>query len=58
MKSRESLMFWVGMTAEYGLSMIPSDFYNHAGMSQPVHYPKVPRKMPELENKYLALFLQ
>ena len=51
----------VGMTAEYGLSTIPSDFYMnatvYAGMSQPVHYPKVP-KMPELENKiYLALFL-
>lgn len=29
----------------------------YAGMSQPVHYPKV-SKMPELENKiYLALFL-
>ena len=51
----------VGMTAEYGLSTIPSDFYMnatvYAGMSQPVHYPKV-SKMPELENKiYLALFL-
>ena len=51
----------VGMTAEYGLSTIPSDFYENAtvygGMSHLISYPAVP-KMPKLENKiYLAIFL-
>ncbi len=51
----------VGMTAEYGLSTIPSDFYENAtvygGLSHLISYPAVPKK-PELENKiYLAIFL-
>ena len=51
----------IGLATEYGLSTIPSDFYEnttvYAGMQQPVEYPEVP-KMPELENKiYLAVYL-
>lgn len=49
------------MTAEYGLSIILSDFYMnstvYAGMSESIRYPVIP-KMPKLENKvYLTLFL-
>ncbi|MEY8708855.1 discoidin domain-containing protein [Bacteroides faecichinchillae] len=51
----------IGLAAEYGLSTIPSDFYEnatvYAGMQQLIKYPEVP-KMPELENKiYLAIYL-
>lgn len=69
MKSGESLITgWfpeersgVGITTEYGLSIVPSDFYMnatvYAGMSKSIHYPVIP-KMPKLENKvYLTLFL-
>lgn len=69
MKSGESLITgWfpeersgVGITTEYGLSIVPSDFYMnatvYAGMPKSIHYPVIP-KMPKLENKvYLTLFL-
>lgn len=69
MKSGESLITgWfpeersgVGITTEYGLSIVPSDFYMnatvYAGMSKSIHYPVIP-KMPKLENKvYLTLYL-
>ncbi|MDD3036521.1 discoidin domain-containing protein [Bacteroides sp.] len=51
----------IGLATEYGLSTIPSDFYEnatvYAGMQQQIQYPEVP-KMPELENKiYLAIYL-
>lgn len=51
----------IGLATEYGLSTVPSDFYEnstvYAGMSHEIDYPKVP-KMPRLENKiYLAVFL-
>lgn len=51
----------IGLATEYGLSTIPSDFYEnatvYAGMRQPVKYPEV-SKMPKLENKiYLAIYL-
>lgn len=51
----------IGLATEYGLSTIPSDFYEnatvYAGMQQPVCYPEIP-KMPKLENKiYLAIYL-
>ena len=51
----------IGLATEYGLSTIPSDFYEnatvYAGMDHQIQYPVVP-KMPALENKiYLALFL-
>lgn len=51
----------IGLATEYGLSTIPSDFYEnttvYAGMPQQIQYPEVP-KMPALENKiYLALYM-
>ena len=51
----------IGLATEYGLSTIPSDFYEnttvYAGMQQQIQYPKIP-KMPVLENKiYLALYM-
>lgn len=51
----------IGLATEYGLSTIPSDFYEnatvYAGMQQQIQYPEVP-KMPALENKiYLALYM-
>lgn len=51
----------IGLATEYGLSTIPSDFYEnttvYAGMPQQVQYPEIP-KMPTLENKiYLALYM-
>lgn len=51
----------IGLATEYGLSTIPSDFYEnttvYAGMRQQIQYPEVP-KMPVLENKiYLALYM-
>lgn len=51
----------IGLATEYGLSTIPSDFYEnttvYAGMQQQIQYPEVP-KMPLLENKiYLALYM-
>lgn len=51
----------IGLATEYGLSTVPSDFYEnstvYAGMPHDINMPEVPR-MPELENKiYLAVFL-
>ena len=51
----------IGLATEYGLSTIPSDFYEnttvYAGMQQQIQYPEIP-KMPALENKiYLALYM-
>lgn len=51
----------IGLATEYGLSTVPSDFYEnttvYAGMPHDIRYPAVP-KMPRLENKvYLAIFL-
>ncbi len=51
----------VGLTTRYGMSTIPSDFYENAtvygGMDQPIEYPTVPR-MPKLENKiYVTLYM-
>lgn len=51
----------IGLVSEYGLSTVPSDFYEnttvYAGMDDNIDYPAVPKK-PELENKiYLAVFL-
>lgn len=51
----------IGLATEYGLSTIPSDFFEnttvYAGMQQQIQYPEVP-KMPVLENKiYLALYM-
>lgn len=51
----------IGLATEYGLSTIPSDFYEnatvYAGMQQQINCPEVP-KMPKLENKiYLAIYL-
>lgn len=69
MKAGESIMtgWWaeersgIGIGTEYGISTIPSDFYEnatvYAGMSHQIGLPVVPKK-PELENKvYLAIFL-
>ncbi len=69
MKAGESIIlgWWaeersgIGIGTEYGISTIPSDFYEnatvYAGMSHIIQMPVVPKK-PELENKvYLALFL-
>ena len=69
MKAGESIMlgWWaeersgIGIGTEYGISTIPSDYYDnatvYAGMSHIINLPVVPKK-PELENKvYLALFL-
>ena len=51
----------IGLATEYGLSTIPSDFYEnttvYAGMQQQIQYPEIP-KMPALENKiYLSIYL-
>lgn len=51
----------IGLATEYGLSTIPSDFYEnttvYAGMQQQIQFPEIP-KMPVLENKiYLALYM-
>ena len=51
----------IGICTEYGLSTIPSDFYEnatvHSGLSHKIEMPVVPKK-PELENKiYLAVFM-
>ncbi len=69
MKAGESIIlgWWteeragIGIGTEYGISTIPSDFYDnatvHAGLSHQIEMPVVPRK-PELENKiYLAVFM-
>lgn len=69
MKAGESIMtgWWaeersgIGIGVEYGISTIPSDFYEnatvYAGMPHQINMPSVPKK-PELENKiYLAIFL-
>lgn len=69
MKAGESIMtgWWpeersgIGIGTEYGISTIPSDFYEnatvYAGMSHLINHPVVPKK-PKLENKiYLAIFL-
>lgn len=69
MKAGESIMtgWWaeersgIGVGVEYGISTIPSDFYEnatvYAGMPHQIDLPVVPKK-PELENKiYLAVFL-
>lgn len=69
MKAGESIMtgWWaeersgIGIGTEYGISTIPSDFYEnatvYAGMSHLINHPVVPKK-PELQNKiYLAIFL-
>lgn len=51
----------IGMGVSFGISTIPSDFYEnatvYAGTSHTIQLPVVP-KMPKLENKiYLAIFL-
>lgn len=51
----------IGAAAEYGLSTIPSDFYEnatvYAGMKHDIKVPPIP-KMPKLENKiYAAIYL-
>lgn len=51
----------IGIGASYGISTIPSDFYEnasvYAGSSHIIQLPVVPKK-PKLENKiYLAIFL-
>lgn len=51
----------IGLATEYGLSTVPSDFYEnatvYAGTDHVIDLPAVPKK-PELENKiYLAIFL-
>ncbi|MDO5570025.1 MAG: GxGYxYP family putative glycoside hydrolase [Bacteroidales bacterium] len=51
----------IGVGVEYGISTVPSDFYEnatvYAGMDHKINIPSVP-KMPKLENKvYLAIFL-
>ena len=69
MKAGESIVigWWaeersgIGMGAAYGISTIPSDFYEnasvYAGTSHNIQLPVVPKK-PKLENKiYLAIFL-
>lgn len=69
MKAGESIMtgWWaeersgIGLGTEYGISTIPSDFYEnatvYAGMSHVINHPVIPKK-PELQNKiYLAIFL-
>jgi hypothetical protein len=69
MKSGESIIigWWaeersgIGMGVSYGISTIPSDFYEnatvYAGTSHNIQLPVVPKK-PKLENKiYLAIFL-
>ncbi len=69
MKAGESIVigWWaeersgIGMGASYGISTIPSDFYEnasvYAGTSHNIQLPVVPKK-PKLENKiYLAIFL-
>ena len=69
MKAGESIMtgWWaeeragIGIGTEYGISTIPSDFYENAtvysGMSHIMNLPVVPKK-PLLQNKiYLAIFL-
>lgn len=69
MKSGESIIigWWpeersgIGLGATYGISTIPSDFYEnatiYAGTPHDIQLPVVPKK-PKLENKiYLAIFL-
>lgn len=51
----------IGVGVEYGISTIPSDFYEnttvYAGMPHQINMPVVPKK-PEIDNKvYLAIFL-
>ena len=51
----------IGSGTRYGVSTIPSDFYEnstvHASLSHVMHIPPVPKK-PELENKiYLSFFM-
>ncbi len=51
----------IGAAAEYGLSTVPSDFFEnatvYAGMAHEIKVPAVP-KMPKLENKvYIAIYL-
>lgn len=51
----------IGLTTRFGLSTIPSDFFENAtvygGMNPDIEYPVVPR-MPKLENKiYVTLFM-
>ncbi|MGL5705827.1 MAG: discoidin domain-containing protein [Tannerellaceae bacterium] len=51
----------IGVGVEYGISTIPSDFYEnttvYAGMHHQINMPAVPKK-PEIDNKvYLAIFL-
>ena len=51
----------IGSGTHYGVSTIPSDFYEnstvHAAVSHVMHIPPVPKK-PELENKiYMAFFM-
>ena len=51
----------IGLVTSYGLSTIPSDFYDNAtvfaGGNHVIHHARIPQ-MPELENKiYIALFL-
>lgn len=69
MKAGESILtgWWaeersgIGVGTEYGISTVPSDFYEnatvYAGLSPVINHPVVPKK-PELQNKiYLAVFL-
>jgi hypothetical protein len=69
MKAGESILlgWWaeersgIGIGTEYGISTIPSDFYEnstvYAGMPHEIDMPVIPKK-PVLENKiYLAMFL-
>lgn len=51
----------IGAAAEYGLSTVPSDYFEnatvYAGMPHKINIPAVP-KMPKLENKiYIAIYL-
>lgn len=51
----------IGAAAEYGLSTVPSDFFEnatvYAGMNHAIRTPEIP-KLPELENKiYIAIYL-
>lgn len=51
----------IGLTTRFGLSTIPSDFFENAtvygGMNPDIEYPVVPR-MPKLENKiYVTLYM-
>ena len=69
MKAGESIIlgWWteeragIGAGTEYGISTIPSDYYEnatvHAGLPHEIEMPVVPKK-PELENKvYIAIFM-